>query len=261
MPSPLPGMDPYLEAPTLWPDVHGRLAVAICDQIQPSLSPRYTAVIVPYVAYESIDIAPARFAVPDVAVLDRGGPVRDQEIATVIAAPPLTGLVAMEVPTQYHRIEIRTAGDETVVTVIEILSPANKRPGADAADAYERKRREILRSDVHLLEIDLLRGGRRPSFETPLPNAPYFIFLSRAEQRPRVGIWPLSLQQPILAIPVPLRAPDPDVALDLTRALQQIYASARYDLRIDYQRDPPPPELSSVDGAWLDQQLRVAGVR
>lgn len=127
MPSPLPGMDPYLEAPALWPDVHGRLAVAICDQIQPSLSPRYTAVIVPYVAYESIDIAPARFAVPDVAVLDRGDLARDQEVAAVIAAPPLTGQVAMEVPTRYHRVEIRTAGDETVVTVIEILTPVNKR--------------------------------------------------------------------------------------------------------------------------------------
>ena len=191
MVSPFPGMDPYLELPALWPDVHNRLAFAICDQIQPILSPRYTAVITPYVAQEHIGITPARFVVPDEAVLDRETAAGGQTTAVVIAPPPMTGVVALEIPTRYQRIEIRTVSDETVVTVIEILSPANKRPGAEGADAYERKRRDILRSEIHLLEIDLLRGGRRPSLETPLPDAPYVIFLHRVEQRPLVGIWPL----------------------------------------------------------------------
>ena len=206
MQPPFPGMDPYLEAPSLWPDVHGSLAFAIREQLQPQLSPRYTAVLTPYVAFETIEIAPVRFIVPDVGVLERD--VASSEVAvTAIAPPPLTGTVAMDIPTRYHRIEIRTVGDEALVTAIELLSPVNKRPGIDGAEAYDRKRREVLRSDAHLLEIDLLRAGRRPALITPLPDAPpSFIFLSRVERRPQIGIWPLSLRKPIPLLPVPLRA-------------------------------------------------------
>ncbi len=72
-----------------------------------------------------------------------------------IAPAPLTGIATTELPIRYVRIEIRTPGDEAPVTAIEILSPANKRPGPDGADAYERKRRELLRSDAHLREHGL----------------------------------------------------------------------------------------------------------
>ena len=260
MQPPFPGMDPYLEAPDLWPDVHASLAFAMRDQLQPHLSPRYTAALIPYVAFEAIEIAPARLAVPDVGIFehDRSGPAG---AATTIAPAPLTGMVAMEVPTRYQRIEIRAVGGDTLVTVIELLSPVNKRAGAESADAYDRKRRELLRSEAHLLEIDLLRAGRRPAFTTPLPEAPYFIFLSRRERRPLVEIWPLSLRGPIPVIPVPLRAPDADVSLDLTEALRRVYISARYDLRIDYRQTPPPPELPPDDAAWLDAHLRAQGLR
>jgi hypothetical protein len=165
------------------------------------------------------------------------------------------------VATRYHRIEIRSVGEEQLVTVIELLSPVNKRPGADAADAYERKRRDVLHSTVHLLAIDLLRGGRRPALVTPLPDVPYFIILSRVERRPQVEIWPVSLREAIPVIAVPLREGDADVPLDLTQALQRIYTSARYDLRIDYTKAPPPPALSPEDAAWLDEHLQAAGVR
>src|SRR5438874_7071988 len=140
--------------------------------------------------------------------------------ATVAMAPaPLTVTAAMEVPTRYARVEIRTVDDEALVTAIELLSPVNKRPGVDGADSYERKRQEVFRSEAHLLEIDLLRGGRRPQLLTPLPEAPYFIFLSRAERRPQIEIWPLTLRDPIVPVPVPLRHPDPDVVLDVGRAI------------------------------------------
>lgn len=248
MHNPFPGMNPYLESTILWPDVHNRLTFAICDQIQPELSPRYTAVITPYVTTETIEIAQPRVFVPDVGIFEQATPTAGGP-ATAIAPAPLTGIVALDVPAQYRHIEIRTVGDETLVTTIEILSLVNKRPGADAADAYDRKRRDILRSNVHLLEIDLLRGGRRPSLVTPLPDAPYFIFLSRAERRPQIEIWPLALRERIPIVPIPLQPPDLDVPLDLTQAIQRIYTSARYDLRIDYRQAPPPPELSADDAA------------
>jgi hypothetical protein len=261
MQPPFPGMDPYLEATGLWPDVHSSLIYAFRDQIQAQLNPHYTAVITPYVAFESLEIAPVRLAaVPDIGILERD--VLDTGGAAVaIGAAPLTMPAIMEVPTRYARLEIRTVGDEVLITAIELLSPANKRSGAEGADAYEKKRQELFRSEAHLLEIDLLRNGRRSQTARPLPNNPYFVLLSRAERRPRLEVWPLSLRTPIPRVPVPLRRPDPDVALDITAALQQIYASARYERRINYRDDPPPPDFTDDDLAWLDAHLRERGLR
>ncbi|NJK80306.1 MAG: DUF4058 family protein [Chloroflexaceae bacterium] len=258
MQSPFPGMDPYLEQSNIWPDVHNRLIFAICDQIQPLLSPRYAAVVTPYVAYEAIDIATTRTMVPDVGVFEQPEP-HPATAAVAIAPAPLTGV--LDIATRYHRIEIRTVGEEQLITMIELLSPANKRPGAEGADTYERKRRAVLHSAVHLLEIDLLRGGRRPTLVTPLPEESYFILLSRADRRPFVEIWPVSVRAALPVVPVPLREGEADVPLNLTQAVQRIYSSARYDLRINYRNDPPPPALAAEDAAWLAEHLQAAGVR
>lgn len=255
-----PSMDPYLEDPAHWPDFHARLAIAMSDQIQPLIGPHYSAVIVPYTVTETIAITPNRF-VPDLGVVEREPPMSPRVGSTTIAAAPLTGTIAMEIPTRYHQLEIRTAGNDTLVTAVEVLSPVNKRPGADAADAYERKRHEIFQSNVHLMEIDLLRGGRRPEIVQPLPPDPYFIFLSRAERRPVIEIWPVRLEESIPIVPIPLRYPDEDVPLDLNAALALIYRSARYDFRIDYRQPPPPPELAPAEAAWMEALLRERGLR
>ncbi len=261
MEPPFPGMDPYLEDPGLWPDVHHRLITVFCDQIQEQLPPRYRAVITPYVAFESVEIAPVRKIAPDVAVLDRDQPHLPYTGVAVVEEAPLSLPAAMLVPVEYGRIEIRTVRDQTLVTAIELLSPANKRPGLDGADAYEKKRQEIFFSTAHLLEIDLLRGGKRPQVARPLPEASYFIFLSRVQRRPYIDIWPLSLQAPITPVPVPLQAPDPDVRLDIGAAIREIYRRARYDLEIDYRQPPPPPDLTPDEAAWLDAHLRACGLR
>jgi len=217
-------------------------------------------VITPYVAFETLEIAPVRVAIPDVGVLQRdwaeSGPA-----AVVIADPPVTMRAEMAIPTSYGLIEVRTVADNVLVTAIELLSPANKRPGPDGADAYEKKRQELFKSTAHLLEIDLLRGGQRPRLIGKLPPAPYFVFLSRVQRRPDVFTWPISLREPIPVVPVPLRAPDPDVPLDLGAALRQIYHNARYDVQVDYRQPPPPPDIPADDAAWLDAHLRERGLR
>ncbi|MCS6841521.1 MAG: DUF4058 family protein [Roseiflexus sp.] len=259
MQSPFPGMDPYLEAVTIWPDVHAGLISAMRRQLQPRLSPQYVAAIAPCPAFETIDINLSRFLVPEIAIVER-----DQQssvTATTVAPAPVVGALEVEIETRHSRLEVRTVGDETVVTAIALLSPANKRPSADAADAYERKRREIIRSPIHLLEIDLLPGGRRPPLATPWPPAPYVVMLSRADQRPQVEIWPIQLQDLLPIVPVPLRAPDPDVPLDLSAALNDAYAEGRYNLRIDYRNPPPPPPLTPADEAWHTERLAAAGLR
>ena len=261
METPFPGMDPYLEQPSMWPDVHNSLIYAIRGQIQQQLSPRYKAVITPYISVESLEIIPTqRSIVPDIGIIDQGRP--GSETDTLVLAPaPLTLTAVMEIPTRLARLEIRLISDETLVTVIELLSPANKRPGVEGVDAYERKRQELFRTETHLLELDLLRGGVRPRLIQPLPIAAYFIFLSRSYTRPSVDVWPLSLREPVPPVPVPLQYPEPDVPLDVGAALREIYASARYDLQVNYRADPPPPDLSPDDAAWLDAHLRERGLR
>ena len=262
MEPPFPGMDPYLEEPSLWPDVHHRLITAICDQLQILVVPRYRAVITPYVVIESLESAPNRMVVPDVGIFEQDMTDLGGGLAVAIAQAPLTLPALIEVPTEYARIEIRSMRDNSLVTVIELLSPANKRPSTNGADAYEQKRREIMQSTANLLEIDLLRGGRRSRVSSnELPAAPYFIFLSRAKNRFSVDVWPLALRQPIARVPVPLRHPDPDVPLDLGAALRDCYRRARYDVQVDSLQPPPLPELSAEEGAWLAAHLRERGLR
>lgn len=270
MDSPFAGMNPYLEEPSMWPDVHNSLITEIRNQIQNALAPKYRAVITPYTAFESIEIAPVRAVLPDVGVLETPPPrsaPSDIAVATAVApavaieAAPLTLPALMEVPVEYARIEIRTVRDSILVTAIELLSPANKRPTRTGAEAYESKRQELFRSRAHLLELDLLRGGVRPQVARPLPDASYFIFLSRVERRPYLEIWPLSLRLPIKPVPIPLRPPDPPVPLDLGAAIHATYRRARYDLAIDYTQAPPAPLLTPEDSLWLDQHLRAMGLR
>jgi len=253
-------MDPYLEDPDIWEDFHTELASKIRGQLAPQLRPRYFAALVPRVSYDEVVIAERHVVKPDVAVIrmtDR--PMVGEAVA--IAPPPLEGVVAIEVEVRSQTIEIRRVSDGELVTAIEILSPVNKRPGREAFEEYRQKRRDLLRSRVHLLEIDLLRGGRRPPIETPLPDDPYFVFLSRGNHRPWVDIWPLRLQEPIPILPVPLTAPDKDVPLDLGQAIVAVYDEAGYDLRIDYSQAPPKPDLPIENAAWVEMQLRSVGLR
>lgn len=130
MEPPFPGMDPYLEAPSVWPDVHQRLISELSTQIQGQVGPRYAAVITPYIAFESIDIAPVRMAVRDIGVVERDAP-SEHSPTVALADAPLVGTAVMAVPTRYARLEIRTVGDEALVTAIELLSSGGSRGGAE----------------------------------------------------------------------------------------------------------------------------------
>ncbi|MEW5986784.1 MAG: DUF4058 family protein [Chloroflexota bacterium] len=253
MSSPFPGMDPYLEAPDLWEDFHANLASEIQAQLAPRLRPRYYAALTPRVTYEEVVIGATQAVKPDVSIWK----VDDQPhtVAPVAIAPaPLIGRTTLEVAVKEQRIEIREAQSGDLVTAIEILSPFNKRPGHEAFDKYQRKRRLLLRTAVHLLEIDFLRRGLRLPV-TPLPDAPYFVFLSRSEERPRVEIWPIQLPELIPVVPVPLLEPDADVPLDLGRAVHDLYERTAYDLRIDYSQPPPKPDLLPEEAEWVEALL------
>ncbi len=261
MPSPFPGMDPYLESPDLWSGVHQNLGTQIQNQLAPKLRPNYVARLIPREVADEPDAEELRVMFPDVAIRRIvSTPPLPTNGAVAVAPAPVRATNLMRVPFRQTSIEIRDVRSGLLVTAIELLSPVNKRPGSEGRAAYLRKRDMLLASTVHLLEVDLLRRGERlPLDPAPAPTD-YCIVLSRSDDRPDADVWPVSVRAPLPAVPVPLLAPDPDVALDLNAALQTVYDNAAYDLDVDYTVPPFPP-LEGEDATWADQRLRAQSLR
>jgi hypothetical protein len=257
MPSPFPGMDPYLEQPEVWPEFHNNLAAEIQGYLNRRIRPRYIARQVPVATYDAIAITPTRVVKPDVSVWqERGRQGSGRSGAATLTPPAVEAAIPLEYELTLFSVEIRTAGSRELVTAIEILSPVNKRPGHDAYRDYHRKRRGLLRSEANLLEIDLLRAGERPPVEPPPPAAPYYVVLSRASDRPRAPVWAIRVSDALPVVPVPLIAPDPDAALDLQEVVTLAYERGGYDSEIDYSVMPPPP-WSAEEAAWIAERLRL----
>lgn len=69
--------------------------------------------------------------------------------------------------------------------------------------------------------------------------------------RPDVAVWPIQLWDKLPLLPVPLLEPDPDVPLDLAKAVTAVYHRGGYASLIDYSQPPPPPPLSDEEAGWL----------
>jgi hypothetical protein len=256
MPSPFPGMDPYLEG-SEWTSVHTELSSEIARQLSPQLRPKYVARTTRRFVTEDLeDIGiTTSSAYPDVSVF-KGGQVKEAQ-ATFAGGPPplhLKTLIAAEAP--QVTIEIRDVTSRRLVTAIEVLSPSNKRSAGYLE--YLDNRQRLLRSEAHLIEIDLLRTGQRVPMEDPLPPAPYFVFLSRVESRPVIDVWPIQLDMPLPVVPTPLLTGDQDATLDLQAALNTIYDALNYDLTLDYSRTPEIP-LQGEAANWAAELLHRAG--
>lgn len=232
MPSPFPGMDPYLEAPGIWPDLHERLA----NEISRSLNQELPA---PYYAKLEVRLE--------------------------------TGIVE-EGEARHQFVEIRDGTrNHKLVALIEIASPSNKRPGDDRA-AYQRKQAEVLASDASLIELDLLRSGQRLLPAAKLaeyvaevhPRPDYLVTVSPAWLRAGEGLgyhlYPVGLRDPLPCLPVPLREGDAEVLLDLQYAFNQAYDGGPYRRgAVDYA-EPAEPPLSDKDTTWARRLLRQQGL-
>lgn len=257
MPSPFPGMDPYLES-YLWPDVHSALANKIRQQLTPQLRPRYTARLEIYLVEDTTPEGEIGILYPDVEVLqvqpaDSTLKLTSENHSSLATTPtPITLPFIQSIDVRVASIEIRDTANNVLVTCIEILSPVNKRePGLTD---YRQKRQRLYQANVNLLELDLLRRGTRPFNHPRIPDVPYLIALTRA-QSGITQVWPVCLQERLPTLPMPLRSPDPDIALELSSALATIYDEAAYDLSIDYTQPPPPPTLADTDAQWLRSLL------
>ncbi len=267
MPSPFPGMDPYLENPGLWPDVHHNLISAIQGLLSAQLRPNYLVRVADraYIADEANETFSPRLRIPDVEVAARPGweevpfsPGSDASQLQLAEPVIATTWFDEEVREAFLKIIARESRD--VIAVIEILSPANKAAGSAGRESFEKKRREIMYSPSHWVEIDLLRGKRTVRVPKKAGPNEYMVHVSKSGQRPQGLLYPIRLQRRLPVIPVPLKPEDPDARLDLQAVLDAAYDNANYDLEIDYRNEPNPP-LSGKLAEWSDQPLRSKGLR
>lgn len=255
MPSPFPGMNPYLENSALWPEVHNRLIVAIADALNPQIIPKYRAAIDRRV-YELDGDDALLVGIPDVTVEQRSPNELTQVAVMSPPASPMKVKVPIPIEMRESFLKVQEVATQEVIAVIEILSPANKRPGR-GRDAYEAKRREVLGSRTHLVEIDLLRSGEPMAIAMGNVQSHYRILVSRGDKRPSADLYAFNLTDAIPVFPLPLKAGDAEPVIDLRHLLDQVYDRAGYEVVIDYDQPPVPP-LAEDEAAWVEAQLRAA---
>jgi hypothetical protein len=262
MPSPFPGMDPYLEQPVFWPSFHSKFVVAMADAIEAQLDSAYY-VEVETRSYLDDEGTGLLVGIPDVGVLlsATNAPDRLPDSSNAIAlANPVTSIrlqtVTLPMPQEVREryLEIREVDSGSVITAIELLSPKNKRVG-DGRKSYESKRALILGSLTHLVEIDLLRSGQSMPMQNVQLFSDYQILLSRSPQRPQADLYSFSIRDSLPTIPVPLK--ETALAIDLQAVFDGVYKRSRYQTRIDYHQPVPLPKLQADDQLWVEQQIAL----
>ena len=262
MPSPFPGMDPYLEAPALWQHVHTGLIYTLTAELNRRLPPGYAAVRETRVYLVDAE----REVIPDVQVESRwSGSRSGSGAAQILEAPEaeattwLVSLPSQEIREPY--IEIRQVwGTPRVVTAVEVLSPSNKTSGSRGRGVYREKQEQLAKEGIALLEIDLLRAGEH-TVAAPLEELQRLgtwdglACLHRSHDGFNWQVWPLRLREPLPPVLVPLAGPDPELSLPLQPALNRLYDEGAFARLIDYQRDPDP-SLNEADSAWARELLR-----
>ncbi len=257
MKAPFPGMDPYLEHPALWPSIHARLIVGIANELTRLLRPRYVASVEDRVFIED------QYRIPDVWVQQGAGTSAPKATGTAATAPVIVEVDEAEeepIPLEVreHFVEILdTYLALKVVTVLEVVSPANKAAGV-GRNAYRAKQRETLGSECHLVEIDLLRRGRHvlavPSTGAREHGAfDYLVSINRWPNRKRFELLPCRLREPLPRIAIPLRDPDADAPLDLQKILEQAYDEGGYMFRVLCDQ-PCEPRLRNDDQHWATER-------
>jgi hypothetical protein len=250
---PFPGMDPYLEHPVLWESVHARLIVAIANQIQPKLDPRYIASI-----EERVFIEGPQRRIPDVWIqkVDTG-----REMAPLAEGESDTAVIVEveDLEIREGRVEILDSyNDMRLVALIEVVSPTNKAAGPGRV-SYRAKQKETLVRDCHLVEVDLLRHGRHavaiPEWRVkPLKPFDSLCCVSRWPARNRFELYPRPLRQRLPRVRIPLADDDPDAILDVQAAVEQVYKDGRYARRLRYDKKCQP-RLSAKDQAWANERI------
>jgi hypothetical protein len=270
MPSPFPGMDPFLEDPAIFPDLHDRLIFCLSDALNGQLPEPYYASMASRVWVQTAQ----RRIVRDVSLVHAqqtaNGGISAGGGGVALAEAVRTEPVVVHVPREEIKesfLEIYAKpGGERLVTAVEGLSPANKSPGIQGRDLYLQKQQEVLNSQVHLVEIDLLRGGVHTT-AVPLEQAVakaglfnYHVCIHRFDQPDDYFVYPLPLGDRLPKVAIPLLPGDPAVQVDLQAVLDRCYDTGQYRRRVRYGEQVPLPSLSPEQDKWVQTILREKGL-
>ena len=257
MPSPFPGMDPFIER-GYWQTFHNRLITAVGDHLVPQVRPKY-AVDIAQDIYLVRDDATTETRAPDLTVIrDRPGERRpagrESEGGVLTESRRIPGRIPIAHERQHWYLEVRDVNSREVLTAVEVLSPTNKidRKGRKK---YLRKRQDLIASGVNLVELDLLRAGRPLPVDASVPAGHYVAIVCRVAEAPNVDVYPWSLRERLPVIPIPLGGEDADAIIDLQRAFDEAYDRVGFAERIRY-REPLEPPLQGADQEWLDGILK-----
>lgn len=243
MPPQFPGMNPYLENPELWSEVYFGLISVLARSLNAVITPKYRAAVEKRVYTDTLLVG-----IPDVTVFQRDKGKIEPQPKTVTVSEPVVVTIPIPEDIQELFLEIRDVGTGTVVTVVEVLSPKNKRTG-EGQVKYDAKRQSVFNSTAHLVEVDLLRTGEpKPMVEGVVSD--YRILVSRADCQPAADLYPFNLREPLPCFLLPLRPGDQEPVVNLQAVLKQVYEEAALDLAIDYTQPPVPP-VSDDDFAWI----------
>lgn len=266
MPSPFPGMDPFLEHPDIFPDFHTRFIVHLADACQPMLP-------VPYYAANNrrvwIEVS-ARYIEPDVNIIHAYGagaasaePGRAVAVAEDTSVKPVLVHVPHDEFSQpYLDVFVGRGEDRRLVTHIELLSPSNKTGPNQGRALYLEKQREILGSNVNLIEFDLLRAGRHTtavpieSLRQQAPAFDYHICVHRFNQFTDYLVYPIRLPDRLPRIDIPLLPEDGAIQVDLQAIFDRCYDAGPYSREIDYEHDEPEPPLNDEQQAFRRSLLK-----
>ena len=235
------GIDPYLEAQGYWRDFHNRFLTYCAEFLADALPANYEARIDEQMTllssgFEEVSL---RKAIPDVGILRSGQSESATATGSVATLEPVTIELPVLEEVREAWIEIYRHPGRELITVIELLSPSNKeQPGREL---YLAKRSALLIQQVHLVELDLLLSGQRLPMRRPLPKGDYYALVSRHDHRPASHVYFWQRDDKLPKIPVPLKSPDPDVALDLAAVYKTAYDRGRYTKSIDYSQPIAEP--------------------
>ncbi len=259
MASPFPGIDPYLEHPDFWPEVHSRLIVAIADALVPQVRPKYKVAIEKriYQITSNNDDNSLLIGIPDVAVAHQSNvpKINNSNVAvTSVETKLVKVLVPMLEEIKQAYLEVKDLATGKVITAIEVLSPVNKCSG-EGRGTYLKKRQQILESSTNFVEIDLLRGWQAMPILNNDLDADYRVLVSRTVQRPSADLYAFNLPDKLPAFSLPLQSEDTEPLVDLQAIFNQIYERAGYDYQIDYTSEPQPP-LGDTYKVWSRKILQ-----
>jgi hypothetical protein len=249
-------MDPYLEAQGLWEGCHAALVTHSAEDLNQRLPDNHVAKIETRVAFVSQQLEESH-RIPGMLIgrePDSGStsaPTSTHDAGVTTIEPISIPFALGEIELRDRWIEILSLPEMELVTVIKILSPTNKFGGGRTD--YLEKRATLIDRAVNFVELDLLLAGRRMPMARPLPRGDFYAIVGRGPGTPSAQVYAWTIRHVLPAIPIPLRAPDPDVVLDLREVFNLTYDRGRYRRILRYGR--PLPEslpLAKADREWSE---------